>query len=67
MVSLFEVKRLVSTAITCEVKRSHENTWNEKVHLATVQAALVSSTYITYIDVVLVYEDSSIPIFKYRS
>ncbi|KAL8721439.1 MAG: hypothetical protein Q9225_001884 [Loekoesia sp. 1 TL-2023] len=51
IVSLSEVKRLTTTAITCEDRRSHENTWNEKVHLATVQVALASSAHAAYLDV----------------
>ncbi|KAL9045194.1 MAG: hypothetical protein Q9214_001730, partial [Letrouitia sp. 1 TL-2023] len=45
MVPLEEVQRLVTAAISYEDKRAHENAWNEKVHLAILEAALRTSKH----------------------
>lgn len=55
MVPLSDVQRLTTAAISCEDKRSHENAWNEKVHLAVIQTALASSTHAAVLDVATVY------------
>ncbi|KAI4111317.1 MAG: hypothetical protein LQ345_006824, partial [Seirophora villosa] len=50
MVALSEVQRLTAAAITCEEDRSHEGTWNEKVHWIVIQAALASSAHTEYLN-----------------
>ncbi|KAL8919413.1 MAG: hypothetical protein Q9208_006791 [Pyrenodesmia sp. 3 TL-2023] len=50
-VPLSEVQRLTAAAIICEEGRSHEGTWNEKVHQVAIQAALASSAHAKYLDV----------------
>ncbi|KAL8900516.1 MAG: hypothetical protein Q9207_005652 [Kuettlingeria erythrocarpa] len=51
MVSLSEVQRITAAATTCEERRSHEATWNEKVHGVAIRVALESSTHSEYLDV----------------
>ncbi|KAL8960883.1 MAG: hypothetical protein Q9193_002485 [Seirophora villosa] len=50
MVALSEIQRLTAAAITCEEDRSHEGTWNEKVHWIVIQAALASSAHAEYLN-----------------
>ncbi|KAI4175729.1 MAG: hypothetical protein LQ348_006105 [Seirophora lacunosa] len=50
MVALSEIQRLTAAAITCEEDRSHESTWNEKVHWIMIQAALASSAHAEYLN-----------------
>ncbi|KAL8655149.1 MAG: hypothetical protein Q9210_001059 [Variospora velana] len=47
MVPLVEVQRIVASAIRFEEKRAHETTWNERIHLAVINAALTASTHVT--------------------
>ncbi|KAL8724616.1 MAG: hypothetical protein Q9166_007848 [cf. Caloplaca sp. 2 TL-2023] len=51
MVPLADIQSLITAAITCEYNRSHENTWNEEVHLAVLMRALASSPHAACLDV----------------
>lgn len=59
MVSLSEVQHLTAAATTCEERRSHEATWNEKVHGVAIRIALASSTQAEYLDVASTYVQSA--------
>lgn len=61
MVALSEIQRLTAAAITCEEDRSHESTWNEKVHWIMIQAALASSAHAEYLNTASAYVHCSRP------